>query len=211
MTCVAGYTHDGWVGIAADRAASNPSVIYDTVEPKVFRNGPFIMGYAGSFRFGQVMQYQFEAPPHRAGISAMAYICTDFTHAMRAYLKANGITDITNSVETAKGTALIGYNGQLFEMDWDFHFAVRPFAAIGGGFLPALGAMTLMEKLEREREDMVGKFAWMDKPVYAVEVAAETNPFVRGPIDLETLEPGTRAPLPPGPPKNFRNLWGLRS
>lgn len=199
MTCVAGMAHDSWVTIAADRAASNPSVIYDTVEPKVFRNGPFIMGYAGSFRFGQVMQYQFEAPPHPLDISNMEYLCTHFTHAMRAYLKANGITDITNSVETSKGTALIGYNGQLFEMDWDFHFAIRPYTAIGGGFLSALGAMTFMDKYS----DVVNRQSPVSTVEMAVGVAIECNPFCRGPIDVEVLEPGKRAPLPPKPKKKY--------
>ena len=60
MTCVIGLEHKGEVYIGADSAATSGWAVSATRLPKVFLVNEFLIGYAGSFRMGQLLQHKLQ-------------------------------------------------------------------------------------------------------------------------------------------------------
>lgn len=204
MTCIVGIEANGNVIIGGDSAASTPLSMINAGRSKVFRKGPFLIGYSGSFRVGQVVEHLMSVPPHPAEAEDIDYMVGGFIEHMRYALKQCGVIDINNAVETSKGTMLIGYNGTLYEMDGDFQVLPREHAAIGSGWLPALGVLHYTSRfaLDQSPEWQVEK---------ALQAAEDINPFVKGPFNVDILEPevGKADPLPP-PPRSIHNWYGLK-
>jgi len=112
-------------------------------DPKVFRNGEFLIGYAGSFRMGQLLRFKFQPPPvMKRGKDPFQYMCTYFVDEVRRTLKKGGFSEIENNVEEG-GNFLVGFRGRIFEVGSDFQVgeATSDYAAIGCGDSYALGAL----------------------------------------------------------------------
>ena len=64
MTCVIGIVDNGKVWMGGDSAAidSEEETITLRKDPKVFRNEDFLIGFAGTYRLGQLIQYMFNCP-----------------------------------------------------------------------------------------------------------------------------------------------------
>ena len=62
MTCVVALRTDHSILLGSDSLASDTDIGVHRVDPKVFRLGEFGIGYGGSFRFGQIVQYFFNPP-----------------------------------------------------------------------------------------------------------------------------------------------------
>ncbi len=141
MTCIVGIGDRDKVFIGADSAAANHSFITKIAGSKVFINGPFIVGYTTSFRFGNLLEHAWSPPPHPKGDSDTRYLCTTVVDSMRSCLKDGGLAEKTNDVESA-GTCLIGYRGRLYMLQ-DSYAVLRqePYGAVGSGAVYALGAM----------------------------------------------------------------------
>ncbi len=136
MTCIVGVEHDGVVYMGGDSAAiGSQGAIQVCDGPKVFRNGPFVMGYTASFRMGQIMQHVFVPPAHADGKGDVEYLIGDVAPAIRSTLKAGSYDD---------GPALLlGYRGRLYAVLSDYQVS-RPscgYTAIGCGEDFALGSM----------------------------------------------------------------------
>ena len=202
MTCIVGTEKDGDVFIGGDRAAATQMSIIQAGRSKVFRKGPFLIGYSGSFRFGQVVEHLMGIPPHPSDAEDLDYIIGGVIEHLRYCLKTAGVVDTTNAVETSKGTMLIGYNGKLYEMDGDFQCLPRSPAAIGSGWMAALGVFHYVSNNETDKEpQMILKSA--------LEAATDLNPFVLAPYDILSLPKDVGRAPEPRVPRNIHNLWGL--
>ncbi len=146
MTCVIGLVHRKRIYMGADSAASGNRFIRTTNLPKVFRNGPCLIGYCGSFRMGQVLQHCLEVPKQPPGEAAETYMVTRFIDAVRVAFKTKGVSAIEQNKEKG-GHFMVGYRGHLYSINSDFHVGdmLDGFDCIGSGAPVALGAMKALE------------------------------------------------------------------
>jgi hypothetical protein len=122
---------------------------YDLVvraDEKVFRNGPMLFGFTGSFRMGQLLRYAFTVPDHDPRVDVDKYMVTTFVDAVRTCLKTGGYAEKHNEAECG-GTFLVGYQRQLFTVHSDYQVAksTYEFTAVGCGAQIANGALYASE------------------------------------------------------------------
>lgn len=135
MTCVAGIAENGKVWIGADSAGTdawwNQTIRADA---KVFKVGPFIMGFTSSFRMGQILRYSLDVPKQTTKQADDEFMCTSFIDSVRKSLKDGGFSHIRDNVEKG-GNFLVGYRGQLWEVESDYQVGVpvSQYAAVGSG------------------------------------------------------------------------------
>jgi ATP-dependent protease HslVU (ClpYQ) peptidase subunit len=147
MTAIAGLVHDGRVYIGGDSAGVGGYMLTVRADTKVFRNGPYVMGFAGSFRMGQLLHWSLKPPVPEGKLER--FMATKFVDAVRECLKTGGWL-VTNSGRDEGGLFLVGVAGRLFRVDCDFQVgeAVDGWFAIGSGEEPALGALHATANLD---------------------------------------------------------------
>jgi hypothetical protein len=172
MTCIAGIVDHGTVWLGGDSAGIAEWSLTVRADPKVFRNGPLILGFTSSFRVGQLLQYKLQVPPRDRQLDISAYLVTSFIDAVRDCLKAGGVASKENEVENG-GTFLIGYAGRLFEIYSDYQVgeSLDGIAAVGCGAQVALGALYATPKLAPKKRLRV-----------ALQTAERCNAGVRAPF-----------------------------
>lgn len=144
MTCIVGIAADGVVVMGGDSAGVDTQSLglQLRVQPKVFRNGDFLIGYTTSFRMGQLLEHAFTPPVRHVGQDVFAFMVADFVPAVRRCFEAGGWARAENGVNSG-GVFLIGYAGRLFQIESDFQVgeALCGFQACGCGEALALGAL----------------------------------------------------------------------
>jgi hypothetical protein len=142
MTAVVGIVEDDKVWLGGDSAGVGGYSMQTRSDPKVFKNGEFLMGYTTSFRMGQILQHHLAAPVPFEGESGMAYMVKRFIPAVKDMLKQHGFQSSTDGRDVG-GTFLVGYRGELYEVEDDYQVArVRQrFHAVGCGRDLALGSL----------------------------------------------------------------------
>ncbi|ARQ13204.1 hypothetical protein NXC12_PD00095 (plasmid) [Rhizobium etli] len=177
MTCIVGVAQNGNVWIGGDSAASNGYSSTVRKDVKVFRNGPFIMGFTSSFRMGQLLAHSFRPPTRHADADVYAFMVTDFVDEVRRCLKVGGWAESQNNKESG-GTFLVGYEGRLFKIQTDYQVgeSLAGHDACGCGENTALGSLfsTVGEKPE-------------SRIMTALAAAAEYSTGVRPPFSIESL------------------------
>jgi len=183
LTCIVGLLDGGNVYIGGDSAGVGGYQLSVRADQKVFRNGPFLMGFTSSFRMGQLLRYKFNPPEHpcltgtgeRMGI--YKYMVTYFVDAVRQCLKDGGFATKKDEEESG-GSFLVGYNGRLFEIEDDYQVAeqVAKYHAVGCGAQIALGSLYSTEGQPPE-----------DRVRLALEAAERFIAGVRGPFVINKL------------------------
>jgi ATP-dependent protease HslVU (ClpYQ) peptidase subunit len=143
---------DNKVWIGGDSAGSDNSSICIRRDPKVFKNGHFLIGFCGSFRFGQLLHYKFTPPLNSEEKDAFNFMVTDFADAVRELAKEHGILKIEDNVEELEDIQLlIGYQGRLFTLEEDFQIGEveNEYYAVGEGMDLALGSMYTTSRQKR--------------------------------------------------------------
>lgn len=180
MTCVVGLQRDGVVYIGADSQGTSHNIKQTRTDPKVFTKGPFIIGISGSFRYGQILRFKFEPPPHHPpDKDDYEYMATDFVDAATESLDNGGFLTTKDGVkntdaENSYGYALIGYKGKLYYFGQDLQIGIVSdgYDAIGSGFQVALGAMWVLTQRKLKPEDAI---------TLALQAASELNTTVGPP------------------------------
>lgn len=178
MTCIVGIaTADGRVCIGGDSAGVAGWDLTVRADVKVFRNGPFLMGFTESFRMGQLLRYAFKPPLHYPEVDIDCYMVTTFVDAVRQCLKEGGVAGKSNEVESG-GAFLVGYKGQLFEIDSDYQVGkpLDGYAAVGCGAQVALGAMFASKGSPSD-----------ERVLLALNAAERFNAGVRRPFMVEVM------------------------
>jgi hypothetical protein len=142
MTCIVGLESGGNVYIGADSAATSGLALCVRADTKVFRNGPFLIGFTTSFRMGQLLQFKLHPPDHPAGMSTFEFLVTLFVDRVRSCLRTGGFAKRKEEQEFA-GSFLLGYRGSLYSLDSDYQVAraADGICAVGCGAHIALGAL----------------------------------------------------------------------
>lgn len=143
MTCIAGLESGGKVYIGGDSAGVAGLSMSVRADEKVFVNGPFIMGFTSSFRMGNLLRYSLKVAEQDSTKTDHEFMCTWFVDAVRKCLKDGGFAEIDKGVERG-GAFLVGYRGQLYQVDSDFQvgMTVAGYNAVGCGEDLAKGALT---------------------------------------------------------------------
>jgi len=133
MSCIIGLKHKGRVYVGADTAASNDDEIRMRKDKKVFKNGPFVIGYAGSIRTGQCLMRSYWKPPNSRNIFKII-------ECIRAHLNEFSLIRDDGYIET---TILLAYGRRMYEIQADFQVSesMENFTAIGSGKYYALGSL----------------------------------------------------------------------
>lgn len=144
MTCIVGLKHNKKIYIGGDSAAIADLSVNTRKDTKVFLNGKFLIGYAGSYRLGQIMRFNFKPPKREAGKDAYEYMCVDFVKRMQKTFSENGFNgENKRSEKETSGQLLVAYDGELYEICEDYQVGILhdAYNAIGCGADIALGAM----------------------------------------------------------------------
>jgi ATP-dependent protease HslVU (ClpYQ) peptidase subunit len=145
MTCVIGLVHKGRVYLGADSSSVQGWTRRVTMLRKIFRLGPFLVGYTTSFRMGQLLEHELRVPDPKPGQSDLGYMVANFAESARALLKDRGFSKVEANAETG-GQFLVAYRGHLYSIQSDFQVGEMAggLDAIGTGAEPALGAMAAL-------------------------------------------------------------------
>lgn len=142
MTCIVGLSDKGRVWMGGDSAGVAGLSITIRADPKVFINGPFIIGFTSSFRMGQLLMFDFIPPTHPQDMNNYQYMVTLVVPSIRSCFKDGGFAQSNNSQEKG-GQFLIGYNGILYHIGADYQVGIpiETYTAVGCGEDIALGSM----------------------------------------------------------------------
>lgn len=179
MTCIVGLIDGGDVYLGGDSAVSfNGNEITVMKQPKVFRNGSFLIGSTGSLRILQLLCYSFTPPRRPFAKDLERYMATDFLDALRRCFRDAGFARKVSDEESYYGRILVGYGGRLFHIGpaYGLHESQCPYDAVGSGGEFAKGALYATRSLPpRERVTL------------ALEAAALHAEGVRPPFTIEVL------------------------
>ena len=172
MTCIVAVSEGRTVTLGGDSAGVMEEEMHLRADPKVFRSGPYAIGFTTSFRMGQLLRYA-DLPTPAGDLDR--FMVTDFVDAVRTLLKRGGFAKQEYEVETG-GIFLVGFGNQIFEVRSDYQVArpVKPFTAVGSGARVALGALAALER-------QPGLSA-ADRARIALEAAQEYCSAVRAPF-----------------------------
>lgn len=177
MTCIVAVKENSKVFIGGDSAAvAEDGAITIRKDTKVFKNGDFLIGFAGSYRFGQLMHYHFKPPKPVKDKADHHFMCVDFIRQMQKILKEH-------EYALADGDGLlVGYNEELYEINEDFQVGIstEEFGSIGVGRDLALGSMRALEITGSEMEAK-------KRIAIALTCAASFNTGVSGPWTILKL------------------------
>jgi ATP-dependent protease HslVU (ClpYQ) peptidase subunit len=190
MTCIIGLVEKDKVYIGGDSAGVAGYNMQIRSDVKVFRNGPFIMGFTSSFRMGQLLHYVFEPPihpvvnpdtPEASPIDDMRYMVSHFIPAVRECFKTGGFQK-SKDAQDHGGTFLVGYKKKLYEIDGDYQVGqlADNVAAVGCGGEVALGAMYALNGLGN-------LLSPADRIKKALDITVHLNSGVRPPFIIEEL------------------------
>ena len=185
MTAVVALIHENKVLLGGDSAASDEKsgLIFQRVDPKVFKVGQFGIAFVDSFRMGQILQYSWTPPIYKptTGFKNLdKFMRTKFIESIKESFKEHGYGNQAPGTEDGDegGVFLIAVQGagRIFVMDTDFHIgeADVQYMAEGAGQELALGSLfsTTAIKTPRKRVRM------------ALEAAAKFNMSVRPPFTI---------------------------
>jgi len=177
MTCIVGLVENGVIYMGADSLASDTkgTSVLGRADEKVFINGDFIIGFAGSFRVGQLLRYAFEAPDKPKKHDDMAYMVINFIDAVRELHKEKGSLKREDEEEFHSVGLLVGYNGKLYSIEEDFDVGCPQddYCCIGVGAQVANGAMYATRDMQMDPKKRI---------TLALEAAARYDSVCRAPF-----------------------------
>jgi len=180
MTVIAGLVEGDRIFMGGDSASSNnDGDLVMRADQKVFRNGPFLIGFAGSWRMGQLLRYAFVPPKHPKRQDTYRFLVTTFIDAVRDCLRRGGFASKIHDVEEIDGVFLLGYRGRLFIVDADYQVAeaIDGFLAIGSGGQIAQGALSATQGVDPKK-----------RVRQALEAAERYNTGVRRPFYVNVMD-----------------------
>ena len=144
-------------------------------DEKVFIKGKMVIGFCGSFRLRDLIQYSFEIPKHARKVPVEEYMRTAFVNALRKCFAEGGYTEKKDNVEEFSGNIIVAYRGRVFEVECDFNVCEPrlPFHAIGSGADAAFGSLFSTKKDQPKR-----------RLTMALSAASERNAGVKRPFTI---------------------------
>ena len=136
MTCIAGIIKDGKVYIAGERGASEGNYIVAVDRPKIWKNGPYLFGFAGTFD-AQIIQHNFNPPTPEGNLDKFMH--TKFLKSLKSFYNEWEIGG-----KDSEMSLLIGIKGKLYEHESDGLTMIsydKDYIVIGSGADYAMGSL----------------------------------------------------------------------
>ena len=197
MSVIVGFQQDGSVTIGADSAYSSgegeSAFVFPLPQgPKVWEQGPYLIGGCGSPRALQLLRHTAELPDPPAQGDLGRFLVAEIVPILRQVMGAAEVHGAQQGAPMGRTSLLLGLRGELWEIAADLT-VMDPgvYGAIGFGFRPAFGALLGITKLGVSGPRAVE---------IALEVAAATTPSVCPPFRILTstqrpnLRDGERPP-----------------
>lgn len=159
MTCIVAAADGKKVVLGGDSLGSHSrgSDGIPRADAKVFRSGPYVIGFTTSYRMGQILRYltTFPDPPDDSDPEVLErFFVAELVPAIKESFREHGF-DLKASFPSAGkedfqiqgvhvgGLFIVGVNGRLFEIREDFQVSrpAAPYSAIGTGAPVAHGAL----------------------------------------------------------------------
>lgn len=142
MTCIVAVKDQGKVYFGADSHLSSKDYSSPMLTPKLFRNGPFVFGYAGSVRAGKVFQYDLTLPPIDT-THLDRYMNSEFVTALMDCAERNRLLIDEEKESNDVADLIVGIHGRLFEIQSHVQAIEHPvdYMATGSGSKVALGSL----------------------------------------------------------------------
>ena len=136
MSCVVGIVKDNkvWLGSESCATTSDGERRFNKLE-KIFRNGPYLIGFVGTVRPGQVLLPNYFKPPKNV---------MDFPDAIIKQFGDKGCLGIDGEDQTycQATNFLVAYENRLYEILVDFQMnEIDNYSAIGSGSDFATGSL----------------------------------------------------------------------
>lgn len=180
MTCIVVLDDKDKILLGADSAAIEGNSVFSRSDSKIFKkNKNCYIGFAGSFRAGQLVQYAFNVPKQRPTMDDHEFLCTHFIKSLKSAFKKNDfvVDDDDNSV-----SFIVVYNKKIYEIDSDFQVGIpiQPYFSIGSGAEYAMGSLYTSNSLVGVKADT--------KVKTALEAASTYCTGVQPPFKIITIE-----------------------
>jgi hypothetical protein len=181
MTCAIAVVEGEDIEAGADSALCGPEEIYQMQEDKVFVRGPYLIGYCGRARIGQILRYRLDFPDPPDDGDLTSFLIRGLASAIRRAVEAEGAAGRGRDLLGEKTVLILGCRARLWCIQPDLSIAeTTPFAAIGSGRHKAYGALHSLTAADvqpaRRRIEL------------ALEAAAQFTPSVRPPFRFVTLK-----------------------
>lgn len=177
MTCiVAVKDKNGDVYVAGDCAAiSSDETIVRRRDEKVFKNGDFLIGFSGSFRFGQLLRHSLVPPKKNKSTDDMKFMVNEFIDSIRQMQFEKGCSLKDGESEIFDGQLIVVYKREIYIIDNDYQVGLSKenYAAIGSGSSIALGSLYTSEITS---QDLIER-----RITWALDAASEFCAGVRAP------------------------------
>lgn len=151
MSCIIGLVDKKKVYIGCDSFGSTVNCQVQRIDQKIFRvmgKSDAIIGFAGSFRMGQILQYSKGLLDVNAQCTHK-YMVTKFIPRVIEIFDKSGFIKRDEEGSVTGDAFLLAYRTKLFQIDNDFQVAesLCGYDAIGSGYEYALGSLSSTENL----------------------------------------------------------------
>lgn len=179
MTAIVAIVEDGVVYMGADSAASNGSFIFEVQDCKIFNVRDFMIGYTTSFRMGQILEYCFNPPEQTSSQDTLQYMVSSFVPSLMDTFEHYGF--LSPGPPKNGGNFLVGYRGDLFEIQNDFSVlrSANGYAAVGSG--QDYCYSSLFTSLDFD-------ISPVDRLELALSSASHFSTTVQGPFHISSME-----------------------
>jgi len=186
MTCIVGYVDNKnrKLYLAGDSIAADVKHYHCSIrkDPKVFKRDKFLMGFTDSFRMGQLLMSdeRFKVRKQKEKESNFNFMVNAFIPAVQELFDIGGYLKIKNEVFHG-GNFLVGYNGELFEIQSNFQVATYNvhYAAVGAGEFYAMASLYTSDKFDLTAEEKI---------TLALETAVNFSGYVRPPFVILSMK-----------------------
>lgn len=169
MTCIAAIAKEGKVYFAGERGASEGNYIVAIDKPKIWKNGKYIFGYAGTFD-AQIIQYNFNPPEPEGNLDKFMH--TKFLKSIKSFYSEWDIGG-----KDSEMSLLIGVKGKIYEHESDGLTLIsydKDYIVIGSGAEYAMGSL----HSTRNHKDPKRRLA------LALDAACDLSTSCIGPVDF---------------------------
>jgi len=184
ITCIVGIvdrysSSPRRVFMAADSGASDESIMTPIIDPKIQKNGKYLIGYAGETGLGQLLHSIDLPDPNVQNKDLLKFMRTKFALCFKNAINLYSPSTSPAADDKEGGiTALIAVKGRLFEFNSeDFQFNEYMEGAIGSGSHLAFGSLYTT----RGYKDINKRLK------IAVEAAIQYSPSCSGPIVFDNI------------------------
>lgn len=181
MTCIVGLVEKDKLWIGADSIGTRGNESTVLASPKVFQNGSFLFGCAGSPRHAQILRTSlFNPPKQKDKQSDLEYLIIDVVGHIRSIFAEQGaLEQVLVKTDQHASEYLIGYGSRIWMLENNFQLidSVEPFGAVGCGSQYAKAVLGALE-----HNDFGKGFSAKKKLEIALVEAERNDPFVRGPF-----------------------------